>query len=721
MAAASYFATVQKIYIAFYQRPADPAGLQYWAQRIDVAGGDIGAVVSAFATSPEAVALYGNIDATTIGTVVDAIYMAMFNRAPDAAGKKFYVDGFAAGTFTAGSIALSVLNGAAGDDRVAIDNKAQVANDFTQQVDGRLLTDAYFGTGSSFSANYSGDADAVAARTILKGVTFNPATVLSKSQVTEQIQTKIANPGDLILGQTGGSTFTLTTGVDNIVGGAGNDTINATNPAAPNSVLGGLDSIDGGAGTDTLNIADTAGAVITSLTATVKNVENVNFTTNNNFAGVNVSAVAGLTKFTGVAAAAATASDLTAANTQDVALTVAGTSAASVFGGKAVSVTAGSGNVTVGTAGALATKADGITTVSVKGGGTASIDNTDAAAVTALGTTLTAVTLDGIGGATATVNGAAIANLTLQNQKTALATTVTNGTSTALNVNVNGVGYAADGVTGVAVSVAAGSKAATLNVNATGTKSAVTLTGAAAKTVNITGSAALDLAAIATATKIDGSAATGNLTLNTLNAVTVDVKTGSGNDKFTATTTSKIAVDAGAGNDTVTLSGALVIGSTVNLGAGNDKLIGTTAVVKAGVGITDSVVNGGEGTDTVSAALINAGNAALFTNFEGLSLNSTTGLDAALLTGSALTALSIDSVTTTALYQNLSVAQVLDVSYVGDNSAFTNTLAFKDATGTADTFAIKFTADNAAAVTAPTVANVLAGTIAATGIENFTI
>lgn len=475
---------------------------------------------------------------------------------------------------------------------------------------------------------------------------------------------------------------------------------------------------------DTLNIADTAvgAAAAFALPAgfSMTNVEKLNVTTNGNIGAAgtafDVSTVASLTDFAGVAAGTV-GSEVKVADTTNVSLTVAGNAAATVAGGKAVTVVSGAAGT-----GATDVTGKGLTSVSVKGGGVVTIDNLEnsVAATTAKGTTLTAVTLDAVAGATAAVKGAALATVNLQNQKSALAVTVTNDTSTALTVNVNGVGYDAAGA-GVAVSVAAGSKAATLNVNATGAKSAVTLTGAAAKTVNITGSAALDLAAIATATKIDGSAATGNLTLNTLNAVTVDVKTGSGNDKFTADTTNKIAVNAGAGNDTVTLSGALVVGSTVNLGAGNDKLIGTAAALKAGVGITDSVIDGGDGTDTVSAALINAGNAALFKNFEGLSLNSTTGLDAALLTGSTLTALSMDAVSTTALYQNLSVAQVLDVSYVGDNSAFTNTLSFKDATGTADTFAIKFTADNSSAATAPVAANVKAGTIVAAGVENFTI
>ena len=73
MAAAQYFEQVQKIFIAFYQRPADPAGLKYWADRVDVAGGKIESVIDAFATSAEAKALYGTIDATNIGAVIDKL------------------------------------------------------------------------------------------------------------------------------------------------------------------------------------------------------------------------------------------------------------------------------------------------------------------------------------------------------------------------------------------------------------------------------------------------------------------------------------------------------------------------------------------------------------------------------------------------------------------------------------------------------------------------
>ena len=80
MAAANYFDIVQKLYIAYYQRPADPAGLKYWADQIEAKGGNASAVVNAFANSPESVALYGTINATTIGGVIDKIYLALFNR-----------------------------------------------------------------------------------------------------------------------------------------------------------------------------------------------------------------------------------------------------------------------------------------------------------------------------------------------------------------------------------------------------------------------------------------------------------------------------------------------------------------------------------------------------------------------------------------------------------------------------------------------------------------
>lgn len=467
MAAAAYFDTVQKIFIAFYQRPADPAGLKYWADRIDTANGDAAAVVSAFATSPEAVTLYGPIDATTIGTVIDKIYLALFNKAPDPAGKKFYVDGFTAGTFTAGTIALNILNGATNDDAVAIANKLQVSNSFTQQVDGRALTSPYFGTGTSFSATYKGDADAQAARDILKTVTASPSTVLSPAQVTVEIQTKIADAGDPIVGQTSGQTFTLTTGVDAITGTVGNDTISGvvTVKAGPlvdgtASTLTLADTIDGGAGTDTLKISvDNSVAAGLLPAASISNVENIyikQLSTGNDgtYNLVNVTGEAkvidngsvGNTTFTNIDKATVGAQDITgaaanhtftfkdsafattAALSVDVSnvgnkvtgaaqtIVVSQTAAAGAANGVSIAAT-GSNSIILSGAGAnnIGTAA-GIKTLTVTGSGSLTIGATSSLAAAAaadannLAANLTTVDLSGnTGGVTMQVNKATVA------------------------------------------------------------------------------------------------------------------------------------------------------------------------------------------------------------------------------------------------------------------------------------------------------------------------
>lgn len=530
----------------------------------------------------------------------------------------------------------------------------------------------------------------------------------------------------------------LTNGVDNIVGTSGNDTITATNAAAPNTVLGGLDVVDGGAGTDTLSIADTLTAATADFALpagfTVKNVEVLNVTTNGAIGtaaatSFDVSTLAGLTTANFVAAGAGTAagSRVLAAGTTDVSLTVSGANTAEVYGGKAVSVTAATGAVTVGVAGAAATKADAITSVSVKGGGVVNIDNTGGAAgtTTSTGTTLKSVTLDGVAGATAAIKGAAVETVTVKNQKTALATTVTNGTSTALTVNVDAAGYDATGAAVAGVTVAAGAAATTINLNAV-SKSNVAVSGAAATTLNITGAGALTLSApITTATKIDGSAATGDLTLGALNAATVNVSTGSGKDSLTLAATAKATVATGAGDDAVTLNSALFEGSTINLGAGNDKLlVGATGSVKASTATAVTTIDAGDGIDTLAASLINAANAAQFKNFENIDVSSATAtaLDVELMTGSTITGLTLTGGTGGATVNNVAAGVGLTVSGVNDGTVGSTTIGVKGAaTNTADTFAITFAGTAASTATALAPSAVDADKVVVANVETINV
>lgn len=502
-----------------------------------------------------------------------------------------------------------------------------------------------------------------------------------------------------------GQTFTLTTGIDGLTGLGGNDTFNASYTTAATDVFGGLDVIDGGAGNDTLNVASSAPAASFSFNnATIKNVENISVSTNGDFTGLNVSGIAGLTSFTGVAASTV-ATTLTAASTTDVTLNLGTTNNSTVTGGKAVSVTKGST-----AAGTLGVTGSALTSVTAKGGtGAVTISNNTA-------TTLKSVTLDGVDANTGiTANG--LTDVTLKGAVTAARTiTVTNTTAGhALTVNAAGTGYNSTGATEFQT-VVTDTVATSATVNTTA-KSSLDLSGSTGvKTLTLTGSGALKLAATANAvTSIDGSAATGALTLGTLNANAVTVKTGSGADSLTVAATAATTVNTGAGNDTVTLGAAIAATSKIELGAGNDTLLAGTGSVATS---SSTVIDGGDGDDSVSANLINAGNAGQFKNFEKINLDSTTGLDLALLTGNTISSLTMSGTSTTATYQNVKLANGLTVDFVGNNSGVTNTLSFSDATGSSDSYTITF-----AGVTTgtPGSANVRAGTVVTAGVENYNI
>ena len=67
------------MYIAYYQRPADPAGLVYWLDEFNKAGGGTAgwnAIAGAFANAPESQALFGT---ATLGQKISAIYLAALN------------------------------------------------------------------------------------------------------------------------------------------------------------------------------------------------------------------------------------------------------------------------------------------------------------------------------------------------------------------------------------------------------------------------------------------------------------------------------------------------------------------------------------------------------------------------------------------------------------------------------------------------------------------
>jgi len=194
-----YFDTVQKLYIGYYQRPADPGGLLFWENGLaqtdvnhdgNFIGEDVTWVLEQFAYSAEARALYGgDITGSNIATVVDSIYLGLFGRHAEADGLAWWVNSFNTGASTPATILWELMKGSQGTDAQTVQNRLVAADRFTQVVDPDL--DGL----PPFQATYGAN-DIPAVRTWLAGVTWDPATILNQDQTIAFICTNIANPGD---------------------------------------------------------------------------------------------------------------------------------------------------------------------------------------------------------------------------------------------------------------------------------------------------------------------------------------------------------------------------------------------------------------------------------------------------------------------------------------------------------------------------------------------
>ncbi|WP_374485333.1 DUF4214 domain-containing protein [Zoogloea sp.] len=131
MATQTSLDTVQKAYIAFYGRPADYAGQQYWASVLDQNGGNLAAIIDAFGNSVESNNLYGNASASD---KITKIYQQMFNRAPDTAGLNYWAGEVSNGHVTLQGAALAILNGATNSDAALISQKLTACKQFTDQL-----------------------------------------------------------------------------------------------------------------------------------------------------------------------------------------------------------------------------------------------------------------------------------------------------------------------------------------------------------------------------------------------------------------------------------------------------------------------------------------------------------------------------------------------------------------------------------------------------------
>ncbi len=465
-----------------------------------------------------------------------------------------------------------------------------------------------------------------------------------------------------------GQTFTLTAGVDTVVGTAGNDTIVAADTATGTATWSAVDAIDGGAGNDTLTIAQAA--VITGVPAgaSIKNVETVKLVGS-------LAVTANMSAFTDIQTLnviSGAASVITAAATTDV-NELSSINTSSITGGKNVTVVhgtagdttvadaAGAVNVTSNLAGGSVTvtqvnKATGDITVAAKGN------------ITAGGTSLNASIVSAVTKADQLAHVAASTAATAAETAANAAETAAAAVVTALGVMNTAVaaGTANPATVFAATLVALNAKAITLAQKVAIDSSFAT--GLASSAVPATALAAAKAAALALETPILTAATAAEVataaTLATATAAKVApaalVTADTGAAAYTVTDIANVALTSATVSGNYTATGALSVritdASTLSNTLTTVMLDNAGAATLTGKALTNVSVSNG-----VNAVVINN---ATVGHTENLTLTNTT---AGTITDAAATTVNvISNGTANAVTLAATAATALNISGAGN-------------------------------------------------------
>lgn len=138
---------LQKFFLAFYGRAADPAGLNYWATQMDGRlKNDDTALAAALGSNDQAEfrTLYGNTP--TVSSFTTAVYQNLFGRPAESAGIAYWQGRYEAGIRSGYSadqvraiMIVWIIDGAKETDAVAIANKSSLATEYSRQLTARSI------------------------------------------------------------------------------------------------------------------------------------------------------------------------------------------------------------------------------------------------------------------------------------------------------------------------------------------------------------------------------------------------------------------------------------------------------------------------------------------------------------------------------------------------------------------------------------------------------
>ena len=149
--ATDYKNEVQKLYVAYFSRPADVAGLNYWTGILSGNPAGYELISHTFATSPEYQAAYAGM---SNAQVVDTVYMHLFSRHAESGGLAYWTDLLNRNVISVDNVVRDVSKAALNQDKFAYDAKVAVAGAFTTRLDLPSEQKAYAGANNKLAIDY---------------------------------------------------------------------------------------------------------------------------------------------------------------------------------------------------------------------------------------------------------------------------------------------------------------------------------------------------------------------------------------------------------------------------------------------------------------------------------------------------------------------------------------------------------------------------------------
>ena len=440
---------VQSLYVAYFGRPAEQAGLTYWTSQADAT---VDQVSAAFAQQTEYTSVYGGLSRAQ---TIDTLYQNLFGRAAESNELNYWLNST---DITVDRLALALVNGATGTDRVLLDGKVQFASAATVEAGAAA-------TVSEVEAVYDPVVSAaIPAGTSVSQYYNSAATTALNTAKLSIVGDAVQNANGAAPSATGSATFFGNASATLAATNAGNATValpgtSAVTALTVNGTVG--DATGGTAGSSTLTFTEALATGETAQTLTTLNLGLSNSAVAPTATNIVATAIDSLTSINGSSSSAALTIDTTDG--------AAGSAAVSSLINLA-SLQGGSGNDTL-TASTAAAAGTTVAALTVDGG--AGID-------TIVGTVgLSALTLNGGAG-----NDIITANVTA----TSAANLVVNAGDGNDTVTINAAFSSATAAHGLQVNLGAGSD--TLKVGTVANVGTVDLTTAAGITAANTSLAA---------------------------------------------------------------------------------------------------------------------------------------------------------------------------------------------------------------------------------------